>query len=275
MLPNQIKLLNRTTLRDLVFVSNKVNLKGNVTTLLNITLTFLEQANRLDLYYKTRALAQELNITITEVFKLSNQSKDDLFNSKADVLDKIRKTFYVNTHLNKLREYKETLEDYNANIPIVINDSNITMNFDALSLDDVKRLNENSLKQMLVNQNRRVFTENIAIRNISAFFDIKLDQLKNMSVPEVLTEILGISLADFASLHQLTLAQLNMTKRVKISSVSNSFDQSLYSITKAIIKSKGKLFLHNSNIGCLICILKYCVRFISRTFLNFFQFIPS
>lgn len=262
-------------MRDLVFVSNKVNLKGNVTTLLNITRTFLEQANRLDLYYKTRALAQELNITITEVFKLSNQSKDDLFNSKADVLDKIRKTFYVNTHLNKLREYKETLEDYNANIPIVINGLNITMNFDALSLDDVKRLNENSLKQMLVNQNRRVFTENIAIRNISAFFDIKLDQLKNMSVPEVLTEILGISLADFASLHQLTLAQLNMTKRVKISSVSNSFDQSLYSITKAIIKSKGKLSLHNSNIGCLICILKYCVRFISRTFLNFFQFIPS
>ena len=240
LVPNQIKLLKKTTLTDLVFVSKKNDLTANYTTLKNITTVFLEQEKRLNLHDKSKNLAQELNITFDELVKLSNLSKDELLNSKTNILGKIRKMFYINSHVSKLRKYKEILLGYNTNISISLDNTNIMKDLNVFSLNDLKNLDEMLLKQILVKENRRVFTEKLTMRNLSAFFEFGLDQVSNMSVTEVLTKILNITVEKFGSLYQLNSEQLNNIKLVKISSVSHSSDRSVYDITKMILKSKGK-----------------------------------
>lgn len=227
-------------MKDLVFVSHVDNLTANATRLETITQVFRDQANRLDLYDKSKEVAQELNITFAEILKLSNLSKDDLLNDKADVFDKVRKMFYINSHLAKLRKYERMLEGYNTGIDITINQIKLIKELTMLSLNDLKKLDEKSLKQILVKGNIKVFTEKMTIRNISSFFDVALSQLKNTSVIEVLLEIFNINLGDYASMYPLTFQQVNVIKGVKISNVSNSGDFSLYDITGAILKSKGK-----------------------------------
>ena len=243
LVPNQIKLLKKTTLTDLVFVSKKNDLTANSTSLNNITTVFLDQESKLNLYDKSKNLSQELNITFDELVKLSNLSKDELLNSKTSILDKIRKMFYINSHVIKLQKYKEILLSYNANISITLSNSKLMKDLNVFSLKDLKDLDKKVLKQMLVNENRMVFTEKLTIRNLSAFFEIGLEQMRNKSVTEVLTEILNINLANFASMYKLTPQQMNTIKRATISSVNNSDDASLLGLTRAILKSyAGKYF---------------------------------
>ena len=242
LLPYQGELLNKTTLKDLIFVSGATNLTGNHTMLGNIAQTFLQQANRLNMYVKGRELAEELNATFDQIIRLSGLTEEGFLNSKSEVLDQVRKTDQVNKRLPELTEYKNDLMNYtDGNNTIKFNATKIRQRLLMLSLGEIKNITEKELKQLLVSENEMVFTRALSIRNISMFFGISPVSLKNTTVPHVLMEVLNISLEIYGRLYMLDAHDLDVIRSERILIEPSSEDYSLYEISNAIIQRRGKL----------------------------------
>ena len=242
LLPYQGELLNKTTLKDLIFVSGATNLTGNHTMLGNIAQTFLQQANRLNMYVKGRELAEELNTTFDQIIRLSGLTEEGFLNSKSEVLDQVRKTDQVNKRLPELTEYKNDLMNYtDGNNTIKFNATKIRQRLLMLSLGEIKNITEKELKQLLVSENEMVFTRALSIRNISMFFGISPVSLKNTTVPHVLMEVLNISLEIYGRLYMLDAHDLDVIRSERILIEPSSEDYSLYEISNAIIQRRGKL----------------------------------
>lgn len=241
--PFQFKLLNKTILMDLVFVSDNHNLTRNDTMLKYIVHMFLKQTDRLNMYIKSRSLEKQLNISFGKVLQLSNLTKQAFLDSKPAVLEEVKNKAFeieINLKLEKLREYKDNLKAYKGNLSVTLDDVKIRKHFMMLSLNEIKDTKDKTLKQMIVNENRMIFTKILTIRNISTFFNIAGDVLKNMNVPDLLNEVLGISLDNYTMLHMFTDHQLDVIKGEKILTVNYSDDKSLYEVTIAILQIKGK-----------------------------------
>ena len=242
LLPYQGELLNKTTLKDLIFVSGATNLTGNHTMLGKIAQTFLQQANRLNMYVKGRELAKELNTTFDQIIRLSGLTEQGFLNSKSEVLDQVRKTDQINTRLTELTEYKNGLMNYkDGNNTIKFNATKIRQRLFMLSLGGIKNITEKELKRYLVRENEMVFTRELSIRNISMFFGISPVSLKNTTVPHVLMEVLNISLEIYGRLYMLDAHVLDVIRSERILIEPSSEDYSLYEISNAIIQRRGKL----------------------------------
>lgn len=243
LLPYQIELLNKTTLKDLIFVSGATNLTGNHTMLGNIAQTFLQQANRLNMYVKGRELAKELNTTFDQIIRLSGLTEQGFLNSKSEVLDQVRKTDQINKRLSELTEYKNDLMNYKDGINLQFNATKIRQRLLMLSLGEIKNITKKELKQLLVRENEMVFTRELSIRNISMFFGISPVSLKNTTVPHVLMEVLNISLEIYGRLYMLDAHDLDVIRSERILIEPSSEDNSLYEISNAIIQRRGKLLI--------------------------------
>ena len=260
-IPEQIKTLKRSTLSDLVFVSNTSSLLENATNLNNITQTFLDQWKRVSLYYKSKDVAKELNITFEEVVRLSNLTIDGLLNSRFNVLEKIRKVFYTNIWLEKLQAYQKILLSYNRDILITIDRKKVEKHFENLTSKRVKELKESVLKSLLVAENKRAFIEDITVQNVSVFFNINISQIENLTVIAILENIFYIGGMEYASMYNLTSEHLVVLKLERLSKVPNSKFHSLHSITDKILKSQGKVPLFNNRMffylhidhGTMVC----------------------
>ncbi len=238
--PYQVKLLNKTTLMHLIFVSDKRNLTGNNTMLKYIAQMFIDQSHRLRMYIKIKELEKELNISFDDILQLSGLTKQVLLDSGPEVLEQVKKTVQINPRLDKLTEYKRSLMTYKDNLNITLDIMKIRRHFNTLSLKKINNITERELKQILVRENMMTFTKTLSIRNISEFFNISRASLKNMTVPHLLTQVLSISLQNYTTLHMFTAQQLESIKDVKISTVPSSDDKSLYAITDTMLQNKGK-----------------------------------
>ncbi|XP_028393159.1 uncharacterized protein LOC114517546 [Dendronephthya gigantea] len=238
--PDQFKLLNKATLMNLVFVSDDQNLTQNNTMLKYIAKVFLQQTNRLKMYMKSEELGKELNITFDEMVQLLGLSKEKFLDSKPEVLKQVRSITLIQKLLSKLTGYKDDLMTYKNNVNISLDVMKIRQHFNTLSFKDINMLTEKELKQMLVNQNMILFTKTLSSRNISTFFNISTPTLRSMTVPDVVTQVLGISVHNFTSLLMLTAHQLEVIHDSEISTVSYSEEKTLYEITHALLEEKGK-----------------------------------
>ncbi|CAB4006239.1 microneme [Paramuricea clavata] len=234
--PYQVKLLDKTTLMHLIFVSDEQNLTGNNTMLKSIAQIFLHQTDRLRMYVKSIELAKELNISFDDILQLSGLTKQVLLDSKPEVLEQVKKTVQIKNLLGKLTEYKRSLMTYKNNVQISLDVMKIRQHFNRLSLKKINSTTDKELKQILVGENKMIFTKTLSIRNISTFFDVSRASLKEMTVAHLLTQVLGISLENYTTLHMFTTHQLEGIKDVKISTVPSSDDMTLYEITNAILQ---------------------------------------
>ena len=244
-LPDQFKLLNKTTLMNLVFVSGERNLTQNTTVLKYIVEVFLQRTNRLKMYMRSKELGKELKISFDEMVQFLDLSKEEFLDSKPEVLEKVRsiKVTLINKLLSKLAGYKNDLMTYKDNVNISLDVMKIRQHFNMLSLNDINSTTDKELKQILVNQNVTLFTKILSLRNMSTFFHISPPTLKNMTVPDVITQVLGISVHNFTSLLMLTAHQLQVIHDSKISSVAYSMEKTLYEVTHALLEEKGKYSL--------------------------------
>ena len=239
LLPYQIQLLNKTTLKDLRFVSSKQVSTANTTTLASISDDLVKQVKRLYVYYKSKEVINEFNITFEEIYKSANLTKDEFLNSKFSVIEDIRKRMYIKIHVNDIRMYRDTLLTYKPGLNVMFNISQIESDLDK-NADDLKQLDKKALKQILVKHNQELFTKMLSIRNISSFFEISLERLKNMTIGNVLNEYLNIKLTTFASLHNLTSREVDIVKMKKISTVPFPDDQSLYGLVMKMLDAQGE-----------------------------------
>ena len=274
LLPYQIKLLNKTTLMDLIFVGSKENLTANITTLAYITERLVRQVDRLYVYYKSKEVRKEFNITFEEIYESANLTKDGFLSSKFSVIENIRKQMYVKRYVSNLQMYRETLLTYKLGLSVMFNISQIKKNLNKPA-DDLKKLDQKSLKQILVKPNQQLFTKMLSIRNISSFFEISLEKLKNMTVGNVLTEYLNIKLTTFASLHELTGREIDIVKMKKISTVPYPDDQNLYGLVMKMLEAHGKYYLSHFLVKVLPLVqLKYSISMVWLEIeinLNFFR----
>ncbi len=241
LLPYQIKLLKKTTLTDLIFVSSKKNLTANSTTLAYIAEDLVGQVERLYVYYKSKEVGNEFNITFEEIYKSANLTKDAFLSSKFSVIEDVRKQMYIKRYVHNLQMYRDSLITFQPGLSVMFNISQIEKDLNKPA-DDLKKLGKKSLKQILVKHNQGLFTKILSIRNVSSFFETSLEKLKNMTVPHLLTQVLSISLQNYATLHMFTAQQLESIKDVKISTVPSSDEKSLYEITDTMLQNKGKLY---------------------------------
>ena len=239
LLPYQIQLLNKTTLKDLRFVSSKQVSTANTTTLASISDDLVKQVKRLYVYYKSKEVINEFNITFEEIYKSANLTKDEFLNSKFSVIEDIRKRMYIKIHVNDIQMYRDTLLTYKPGLNVMFNISQIESDLDK-NADDLKQLDKKSLKQILVKHNQELFTKMLSIRNISSFFEISLERLKSMTIGNVLNEYLNINLTTFASLHNFTSKEVDIVKMKKISTVPFPDDQSLYGLVVKMLEGRGK-----------------------------------
>ena len=240
LLPNQGDLLNKTTLKDLVFVSEASNLTRNETMLRYIAKTFLHQANRLTMYMKGRELAKELNTSFDEVIQLSGLTKQAFLDSTSEVLEQVRKTVQIDKHLAELEKYKNNLMTYKGDLNLQLDVVKIRQRLVMLSLGEIKNITEKELKQMLVRQNEMIFTRTLSIRNISKFFNISRVSLQNTTVSYLLMDVLNITLSSYGELYMFDVHDLDVIKSERISTVPSSEDKSLFEISKAIIQRRGE-----------------------------------
>lgn len=240
LLPYQSELLNKTTLKDLFFVSEANNLTGNDTMLRYIAKTFLNQTNRLTMYMKARELAKELNTSFGKIIQLSGLTKQAFLDSKSEVLELVRKTVQIDKHLAELAEYKNNLMTYRDDLNLQLDVGKIRQRLVMLSLGEINNITERELKQMLVRENEMIFTRTLSIRNISKFFNISLVSLKNTTVPYLLMDVLNITLGNYGKLYMFNAHDLDIIKSERISTVPSSEDESLYEISYAIIQRRGK-----------------------------------
>ena len=241
LLPYQGELLNKTTLKDLLFVSEASNLTRNETMLRYIAKTFLHQANRLTMYMKGRELAKELNTSFDEVIQLSRLTKQAFLDSTSEVLEQVRKTaVQIDKHLAELEKYKNNLMTYKDDLNLQLDVVKIRQRLVMLSLGEIKNITEKELKQMLVRQNEMIFTRTLSIRNISKFFNISRVSLQNTTVSYLLIDVLNISLSSYGELYMFDAHDLDGIKSERISTVPSSEDRSLYEISKAIIQHRGE-----------------------------------
>lgn len=236
--PHHIDSLNQSTILDLIFVSSKQNLTMNATTLAYLADVVAEQAERLYVYYRIVKIRKEFNVTFEDLQKSANLTKDGLLNSNFSAIENIRKQMYIKVHLETLEMYRDTLISYKPGVNITFNITQITKDLNK-SADDLKDLEKKSLKQILVKYNQELFTRLFSIRNISSFFEVSLDKLKNTTVSNVLDEYLNISLTTFASLHDVSNTEIYLVNMTKISSIPYPDDQSLYGLAMKII-DKGE-----------------------------------
>ena len=248
LLPYQITLLNKTTLIDLEFVSSLKNLTMNISTLAYINNVVVGQVERLYVYYKSKEIKKEFNLTFEEIYNSVNLTKDEFFNSKFSTIDKILKEMYIKRYVNNLKMYRATLMTYQHNLTVPFNASQIEKDLDK-PVDYLKKLEKKALKQILVKHNVELFTKILSVRNVSSFFEISLEKLKNMTIVNVLTGYLNISLATFASLHGLEKREIESVKMKKVSTVSQPEDQSIYSLVMTILDSEY-CFLSLFHISC-------------------------
>lgn len=248
--PHQIDSLNNITLLNLIFVSSKQNLTMNSTKLAYIAEVVVEQAERLYVYYRIAKIRKEFNITFEDVRVSANLTKDGLLNSNFSAIENIRKQMYIKRHVKNLEMYRDTLISYRPGLSasVMFNITQIRKDLNKPA-DDLKRLDKKSLKQILIKYNQELFTKMLSIRNISSFFEISLETVKNTTVANVLAEYLNISLATFASLHDLTNTEINVVNMTKISTVPYPDDQSLYSLVIKMFEDHGRYirshyFLH-------------------------------
>ena len=240
LLPYQGDLLNKTTLKDLVFVSEASNLTRNETMLRYIAKTFLHQANRLTMYMKGRELAKELNTSFDEVIQLSGLTKQAFLDSTSEVLEQVRKTVQIDKHLAELEKYKNILMTYKGDLNLQLDVVKIRQRLVMLSLGEIKNITEKELKQMLVRQNEMIFTRTLSIRNISKFFNISRVSLQNTTVSYLLMDVLNITLSSYGELYMFDVHDLDVIKSERISTVPSSEDKSLFEISKAIIQRRGE-----------------------------------
>ena len=240
LLPYQGDLLNKTTLKDLVFVSEASNLTRNETMLRYIAKTFLHQANRLTMYMKGRELAKELNTSFDEVIQLSGLTKQAFLDSTSEVLEQVRKTVQIDKHLAELEKYKNNLMTYKGDLNLQLDVVKIRQRLVMLSLGEIKNITEKELKQMLVRQNEMIFTRTLSIRNISKFFNISRVSLQNTTVSYLLMDVLNITLSSYGELYMFDVHDLDVIKSERISTVPSSEDKSLFEISKAIIQRRGE-----------------------------------
>jgi hypothetical protein len=115
----------------------------------------------------------------------------------------------------------------------------------------------------------------LSIRNISSFFEISLEKLKNMTVGNVLTEYLNIKLTTFASLYKLTGREIDIVKMKKISTVPYPDDQNLYGLVIKMLEAHGKYYLSHFLVKVLPLVqLKYSISMVWLEIeinLNFFR----
>ena len=258
LLPYQIKLLNKTTLMDLIFVSSKDNLTANSTTLAYITESLVPQVERLYVHYRSKVVSKEFNITFEEIYKSANLTKDGFLSSKFSVIENIRKQMYIKRYVNNLQMYRDTLITYRSGLSVMFNISLIEKDLNKPA-DELENLEKKSLKQILVKHNQQLFTNMLSIRNISSFFEISLEKLKIMTVGNVLTEYLNIKLTTFASLHELTGREIDVVKIKKISTVPYPDDQNLYGLVMKMLEAHGKYYLCHFII-CLVQLKIFCLR---------------
>lgn len=248
--PHQIDSLNKTTLLNLIFVSSKENLTMNSTKLAYIAEVVVEQAERLYVYYRIAKIRKEFNITFEDVRVSANLTKDGLLNSNFSAIENIRKQMYIKRHVKNLEMYRDTLISYRPGLSdgVMFNITQIRNDLDKPA-DDLKKLDKKSLKQIVIKYNQELFTKMLSIRNISSFFEMSLETVKNTTVANVLAEYLNISLATFASLHNLTNTEIDVINMTKISTVPYPDDQSLYSLVMKMFEDHGRYirshyFLH-------------------------------
>lgn len=248
--PHQIDSLNNITLLNLIFVSSKQNLTMNSTKLAYIAEVVVEQAERLYVYYRIAKIRKEFNITFEDVRVSANLTKDGLLNSNFSAIENIRKQMYIKRHVKNLEMYRDTLISYRPGLSdgVMFNITQIRNDLDKPA-DDLKKLDKKSLKQILIKYNQELFTKMLSIRNISSFFEMSLETVKNTTVANVLAEYLNISLATFASLHNLTNTEIDVINMTKISTVPYPDDQSLYSLVIKMFEDHGRYirshyFLH-------------------------------
>lgn len=248
--PHQIDSLNNITLLNLIFVSSKQNLTMNSTKLAYIAEVVVEQAERLYVYYRIAKIRKEFNITFEDVRVSANLTKDGLLNSNFSAIENIRKQMYIKRHVKNLEMYRDTLISYRPGLSdgVMFNITQIRNDLDKPA-DDLKKLDKKSLKQILIKYNQELFTKMLSIRNISSFFEMSLETVKNTTVANVLAEYLNISLATFASLHNLTNTEIDVINMTKISTVPYPDDQSLYSLVMKMFEDHGRYirshyFLH-------------------------------
>ena len=239
--PYQVKLLNKTTLNHLIFVSDDKNLSGNKTTLKYIAQMFLHQTKRLKMYMRSKELQKELAISFDDVLQLSGLTKQAFLDSKPEVLEKVKnKTLQINKLVGKISQYQKNLMTYKNNLNVSLNLVKIKQHFYVLSLEKINAVTDKELKQILVRENMMTFTKTLSIQNISNFFNMSRANLKSLTVPYLLINVLNISIEDYISLHMFTVNEIKDIEGVKISTVPLPDKKSLYEITKAILQSKCK-----------------------------------
>ena len=240
LLPHQIDSLNKTTLSNLIFVSSKQNLTMNTTKLAYIAHVVVEQAERLYVYYRIVKIEKEFNITFEDILVSANLTKDGLLNSSFSAIENIRKQMYINKHVKNLEMYRDALISYRPGLSdnVIFNMTQIRKDLDK-SADDLKKLDKKSVKQILVKYNQELFTKMLSIRNISSFFEISLETVKNTTVGNVLDEYLNINPSTFASLNNLTHREIDVFNMTKISTVPYPDDRSLYSLVMGILEDHG------------------------------------
>ena len=238
--PHQIDSLNKTTLSNLIFVSSKQNLTMNTTKLAYIAHVVVEQAERLYVYYRIVKIEKEFNITFEDILVSANLTKDGLLNSSFSAIENIRKQMYINKHVKNLEMYRDALISYRPGLSdnVIFNMTQIRKDLDKPA-DDLKKLDKKSVKQILVKYNQELFTKMLSIRNISSFFEISLETVKNTTVGNVLGEYLNINPSTFASLNNLTHREIDVFNMTKISTVPYPDDQSLYSLVMKILEDHG------------------------------------
>ena len=241
LLPYQIKLLSETTLKDLEFASSKAVSTANTTTLVSISKILVERVERLYVYHKSKEVINEFNITFEEIYKSANLTKDEFLNSKFSVIEDIRKQRYIKIYVNNIQMYRDAVLTYKPGVNVLFNKSQIESDLDKTA-DELKKLDKKSLKQILVKHNQELFTKMLSVRNISSFFEISLERMRNMTIGDVLTEYLNIKLTTFASLHKLTSKEVDIVKTKKISTVPSPDDQSLGGLVMKILEDHGKYY---------------------------------
>ena len=239
-IPYQITLLNKTTLEDLIFVSYMHNLSANTTSLRYISETFSVQSHRLYIYYKSREVMREFNVTFNEIIISINLTKDEFLDSMINVIEKARRQLYIMKYVADLKRYRNLLLTFQSGLNVILNESRIVSYLSRWKTDELKTLDKNTIKQLLVKQNGNLFTAMLTIRNLSSFFETSLNDLKNMTVQSLLIKMLNISVRNYRKWYNFSDIQMKAVEDVKISTVAMVDHMTLVEITNYILMEKGQ-----------------------------------
>ena len=157
-----------------------------------------------------------------------------------NVIEKARRQLYIMKYVADLKRYRNLLLTFQSGLNVILNESRIVSYLSRWKTDELKTLDKNTIKQLLVKQNGNLFTATLTIRNLSSFFETSLNDLKNMTVQSLLIKMLNISVRNYRKWYNFSEIQMKAVEDVKISTVAMFGHMTLVGITNNILMKKGQ-----------------------------------